>query len=246
MVRTGMRFQENHERAKSLTDALRSGEEPLWSGLRGFLQGEGFDPNGSAIGDLFPEDTGEFGVAVTQDRRAFNFVVGRRKGVVLDWHELTDADSRFAYSASIFAAMTLLESEAPSDTNPLDILVEYVADLTRTFREGETDEWRPPDYWNTLHEYMTERDLPLGMIAAIDWYWNSACIDGALVATAGSVIHFIGSLDGTRSPIAEITTWEPLTLHAAHWKYGDLVEAGQELLRREANERSGTTEISRS
>jgi hypothetical protein len=246
MVPTGMRFQANHDRATTLTFALRSGQEPLWDGLRGFLQGKGFDPDSTSIGDLFPEDTGEFGVAVTQDRRAFKFVVNRRTGVVLEWHELPDADSRFAYSRSIFAAMKHLDRKAPSDRKPLDILVEYVAHLTHTLREGEIDRWRPPDYWRRLHEYMDERDLQPRMIAAIDWYWNSARIDGALVATGGSVIHFIGSLEGTRSPIGAITLWESLTLDAAHWKYGELVEAGQELLRREADDGTGATEISRS
>jgi hypothetical protein len=60
--------------------------------------------------------------------------------------ECGDARSQFAYAPAAFAAMTLLEKERPSDVRPLDVLVEYVAELTRKFRETDERDWG--DRWD--------------------------------------------------------------------------------------------------
>jgi hypothetical protein len=107
----------HHDDARRLTGDLRTSSEPSWKAVRDFLIDAGFDPQESAVGDLFPESAGDFGVLVTPDRRVFTFEVGwewvRAEGGKRRWwvkhRECVEASDRFAYATAAFAAMTLLE-----------------------------------------------------------------------------------------------------------------------------------------
>jgi hypothetical protein len=67
----------HHEDARLLTKDLRTSDEPSWNAVRKHLIDAGFHPQESAVGDLFPEQPGDFGVLVTADRRMFTFEVGQ-------------------------------------------------------------------------------------------------------------------------------------------------------------------------
>jgi hypothetical protein len=215
---------------------MRASDDSMWSGLREHLRRQGYDPDTSAVGQLFPEDTGLFGVAVTHDHRAYTFVIDPRDKVI-EWDERTDADSRFAYARNIFAAMRLLGEPGIGGGRPLDVLVDYVSRLTRIFRGSgwgtSSDRWRADDYWKVLHGYMLDQGSDPRRTAAIEWSWTGSKIDGALVLEQGTVIHFIGSLRTIHGPIDAVLTWNALTPEASEALYGELIDAGKESLRRE-------------
>lgn len=246
------RPRSHHEDAQRLTQSLRTSDEPEWVAVRGFLADAGFDPRECAVGDFFMEQPGDFGVLVTADRRIFTFEVGwepvrgergnRRWWVTLE--ELPDAEHRFAYAPPAFAAMTLLEAERPSGSRPLDVLVEYVAALTGRFR-GTTekrwgDRWEAEDYWDALHAFLRGRSIDPMKTVALVWAVRMSGgidgdlldIDGGLLDAVGKCYHFTGSLQTINGPIGQVTAWEALDPSEARSVYGDLVDAGLELLRR--------------
>jgi len=100
------RPRSHHEDARRLTQDLRTSDEASWRAVREHLIEAEFDPQESAVGDLFPEDTGDFGVLVTGDRRVFTFMVGQEpiRGQRGNWRwwvsidQRVDARSRFAYA----------------------------------------------------------------------------------------------------------------------------------------------------
>ncbi len=231
------------EDARALTLAMRTSDKPEWVAVREFLTGAGFEPERSAVGDLFPEQSGDFGVLVTPDRKVFTFEVGwetvrgdptaRRYWVMP--RERTNAGERYAYAPSAFAAMTLLENEQPSGVRPLDLLVEFVAVLTDTFRDTAkrtwSDRWRAEDYWSVLHEFLRGRSIEPMKTVALDWSVSTALeIRVGLVGLGPRFYFFAGSLETINGPIEEVTTWEELDESAARSLYGDLVDAGIELL----------------
>jgi len=95
----------HHDDARRLTGDLRTSDEPRWAAVRQHLIESGFDPQRSAVGDLFPEDIGDFGVLVASDRTTHTFEVGtepirRERGKYRIWvthEERTSARSRYAY-----------------------------------------------------------------------------------------------------------------------------------------------------
>jgi hypothetical protein len=56
-------------------------------------------------------------------------------------------------------------------------------------------------------------------------------IDGGLLDAQGRCLHFSGSLETYRGPITKVTAWNELNLSEARSIYGELVDAGLELLR---------------
>ena len=249
------RPQSHQEDARRLTQDLRTSDKPEWIAVRGFLTDAGFDPEESAVGDLFPEQSGDFGVLVTADRRIFTFEVGwepvrGERGKRRWWvthEELVDAGNRFGYARAAFAAMKLLEAEQPSGSRPLEVLVEYVAARTAKFRgtaeRRSADRWDAEDYWDVLHAFMRQYSFdPMGTVA-LDWAVRATSgvddilvdIDGGLLVPPGTCYHFRGLLgNGPQSvsgPIQEVTAWDALDPSDARSIYGDLVEAGLELLR---------------
>ena len=187
--------------ALRLTRDIRTGDEPEWVAVR-FLTDAGFDPQESAIGDLFPEQSGDFGVLVTADRRIFTFEVGwepvrgergkRRWWVTHDG--LVDAEKRFAYTPAAFAAMKLLEAERPSGSRPLEILVEYVAALTARFRGTANsrwaDRWEAEDYWDVLHAFLRQRSIDPMKTVALAWAVRATSgVDAGTWASIGAWPH---------------------------------------------------------
>jgi len=132
--------------------------------------------------------------------------------------------------------MTLLEKERPSDVRPLDLLVEYVAELTRTFRDvGErewVDRWDAEDYWDVLHTFLRERSIDPLQAVELAQAWTGSETDGGLMDAQGRCYHYTASLETIHGPIREVTTWDELDLPHARSIYGDLVDAGLELQRR--------------
>src|SRR5687768_6039119 len=106
--------------ARRLTEALRSSDEQKWKAVREFLRGEGIDPNGTVIADLFGDDVNqEFVVLVSRDGRVFTFDFvsplpgwpkrARDKGVVVGhWSERSSAEERFPYEQAIQTGLELL------------------------------------------------------------------------------------------------------------------------------------------
>jgi hypothetical protein len=246
------RPRSHHEDARRLTHDLRTSDEPEWVAVRGFLTDAGFDPQECAVGDLFPEQSGQFGVVVTGDRRVFTFEVGwepvrgergeRRWWVT--YEERVDAEDRFAYAPDAFAAMTLLEAERPSGSRPLDVLVEYVGGLTGMFRGTSEKRWadrgEAEDYWDALHAFLRGRSIDPMKSVALAWAVRVTGgiegqlldIDGGLLDPVGECFHFTGSLQSINGPIGQVMAWDALDSSEAGSAYGDLVEAGLELLQR--------------
>jgi hypothetical protein len=236
----------HHDDARHLTEALGTSEKPLWVAVRQHLTEAGYDPQRSAVGDLFPEDVGHFGVLVASDRTTHTFEAGtepirgergeRRWWVTHD--EETTARSRFAYAPAMFAAMTLLEAEEPSGVQPLDLLVDHLAVLTEEFRglaERGWGERQAENYWDVLHAFIRDRSVDPMRSVALHWVWTLSDpeIDGGLLDPSGRCYHFAGTLQTMHGPINEVTTWEELDSYAARSIYGDNFDAGIELLHRE-------------
>lgn len=195
------RPQSHQEDARRLTQSLRTSDKPEWIAVRGFLTDAGFDPEKSAVGDLFPEQSGDFGVLVTADRRIFTFEVGSEpvrgeRGKRRWWvthEELVDAGNRFAYARAAFAAMKFLEAEQPSGSRPLEVLVEYVAALTAKFRgtaeRRSADRWDAEDYWDVLHAFMRQHSFDPMETVALDWAVRATSeVDDILVDIDGGLL----------------------------------------------------------
>jgi hypothetical protein len=241
----------HNDDALALTEGLRTSDDPQWAAVREHLTGAGYDPQRSAVGDLFPEDIGYFGVLVASDRSTHTFMVGtepihgepgkHRWWVTHD--EETTAESRFAYAPAMFSAMTLLESEEPTGVRPLDLLVDHCAVLTKEFRglaERRWGERRAENNWDVLHTFMRDRSTEPMQSVALYWAWTLSDpeIDGGVMDPSGQCFHFAGTLQTMHGPIGEITTWDELDSSAARLIYGEYVDAGVELLRRESEARA--------
>jgi hypothetical protein len=232
-----------HDDARRLTEELRTSDKPQWKAVRRFLTDTGFDPQESAVGDLFPEQPGDFGVLVTAERRVFTFEVGwepvrAEQGKRRWWvthSELVNAEDRFAYAPAAFAAMSLLEKERPSGIRPIAILVEYLTTLTDKFRgtavKRWAERWDAEDYWEELYEFLRDRSIDPMETVALAWAWTADEIDGGLMDVQGCCYHFSGTLETLNGPIGEVTAWDALDLTNARAIYGDLVDAALELLR---------------
>jgi hypothetical protein len=64
------------------------------------------------------------------------------------------------------------------------------------------------------------------------WAWTGGDIDGGLMDARGRCYHFSGLLRTLHGPNMEITVWDALSPSDAREIYGDLVDAGLELIRR--------------
>lgn len=230
----------HHDDARVLTAELRTSDKPRWDAIRDHLAEAGYDPQRSAVGDLFPEDVGYFGVLVAPDRTTHTFMVGKnqRRGWWVSHDERTTARERFSYAPAMFAAMTLLEAEDPTDARPLDLLVDYLAILNKVFRGLNEERWdprRPENYWHVLYGYMRDRSIDPMRSVALHWVWTLSDpeIDGGLLDPSGRCYHFAGPLDTMHGPINQVTTWDELALSEAYSIYYENVDAGLELLRRE-------------
>jgi hypothetical protein len=237
----------HHDDAHQLTEDLRTSDEARWLAVREHLTEAGYNPQRSAVGDLFPEDVGDFGVLVASDRTTHTFMVGtesirgergKRRWWVTHTEETTSR-SRFPYAPAMFAAMTLLESEEPTGVRPLDLLVDYLAVRTEEFRglaERRWGERRAEGYWDVLHAFLRDRSIDPMRSVALYWVWtlSNPEIDGGILDPRGRCYHFAGTLETMHGPITEITTWEELDSSAGRSIYGEYVDAGIELLRREA------------
>lgn len=239
----------HHDDARRLTGDLRTSDEPRWAAVRQHLIESGFDPQRSAVGDLFPEDIGDFGVLVASDRTTHTFEVGTEpirgeRGKYRIWvthEEATSARSRYAYASAMFAAMKLLESEERTDVQPLDLLIESLAVLTEEFRDTAERRWddlRAEDYWDVLHAFMRDRSIDPMKSVPLHWAWTSTPeIDGGLLDPSGRSYHFTCALEDIHGPITEVVRWDELDPTAARSIYGDDFDAGMQLLRKEGEGR---------
>lgn len=200
----------------------------------------GIDPDKSAVGEWGPEQAGEVGVLVTPDRRAFELEVEWWDGRidVISKTELNDPDLRLMWAQGAFAAMSLLEEETPIGSRPLDILVEYLRESSDRFRGylmgiGSMP-WAREDYWSVLAVHLIDRSIDLNTMVVLHWGSGSDEIDGGLLDTQGRCFHSTGSLETYRGPIKKITAWNELSPSEARSIYGELVDAGLELLRQTA------------
>jgi hypothetical protein len=108
-------------KARALTQEMRTSDWPPWRALRGFLKEQGIALKDAAMVERFPESQGDFGVLVTRDARVFSFVfkpgskgdIRRRTADVqiAYWREEVTERDRFAYAEEIDAAMEVLAEE---------------------------------------------------------------------------------------------------------------------------------------
>jgi hypothetical protein len=100
---------------KKLTAELRESDEARWRRLRALLGEKGIDTARAAMAYLAEEDPCcEFGVVVTAEKKAFQFVFDclRRdviKGVFSEWEDVTDQLARKPWREEALLAMKLLE-----------------------------------------------------------------------------------------------------------------------------------------
>lgn len=232
-----LRPRPHREKARRLTEALRTSDTSVWVAIREFLTERGIDPNKSAVGEWGPEQAGEVGVLVTPDRKAFELEVEWWDGRidVISKRELIYPDLLLVWAQGAFAAMSLLEEETPTGARPLDILVDYLRDLSERFRGYltgiESLPWAREDFWSVLAAHLIDRSIDPNTIVALYWGSGSDEIDGGLLDAQGRCFHFTGSLETYRGPIKKITAWNELNVSEARSIYGDLVDAGLELLR---------------
>jgi hypothetical protein len=226
-----LRPRPHHQEARVLTEALRTSGKPVWVAIREFLTERGIDPFKSAVGEWGPEQSGEVGVLVSPDRAAFELEVEWSPGRIdlVSLTELIDPDLRFVWGQGAFAAMSLLEDETPTGVRPLDVLVEHLAHLNDSFRLSMP--WAREDFWSVLHAHLRDRSIDPDTVVVLLWGSSSEEVDGGLLDAQGRCFHFTGSLETYRGPITKITAWNELNLSDARSIYGELVDAGLELLR---------------
>lgn len=108
------------EHARFLTEQLRSSQEPLFARLRTLLPEHGLPIEKLVMGQLFADDVDqEFGVAVTDQRRAFTFVLHyARRGdlgaqtenaVLHPVKEITESWSSSAYRDYVQGAFEVMD-----------------------------------------------------------------------------------------------------------------------------------------
>jgi hypothetical protein len=225
----------HREEARRLTETLRTSDKPVWVAVREFLTQRGIDPHKSPVGEWGPEQSGEVGVFVAPDRTAFELEVEWSPGTieVVSLRDLVDPDLRFVWGHGAFAATSLLEEETPTGIRPLDVLVEYLAHLNEQFRGLLTRPmpWAREDLWSVLVTHLRDHSIDPSTAVVLHWGMSSEEVDGGLLDTQGRCFHFTGSLVTSRGPIGEVITWDELSLSEARSIYGDLVDAGLELLR---------------
>jgi hypothetical protein len=236
-----------HQEARQLTADLRTSDRGLWEAVRQHLAEAGYDHQRSAVGELFPEDVGDFGVLVASDRTTHTFMVGQEpirgeRGKYRWWvthEEKTTARERSPYASPMFAAMTLLEAEEPTGVEPLDLLIESVAITTERFRglaERRWNDWQAEGFWDVLYAFMRARSVDPMKSVALEWTISTALdVDFGLLGPDGRPYHFAGSIKTINGPISQVTTWDELDLSAARSIYGEHFDAGIELLRREGS-----------
>lgn len=138
---------ERIEEATLLTLDLRGSATEPWASLRMLLEAQGFDPSVSAIGQSFPEDTGQFCTLADRSGRGVNLEYtdsGDRGGAVrLNFIEELNGSELFPwYAPAVWAALKVLDAESPLTFDPTDVLVSYVGALTADVMSAE-DEFRP-------------------------------------------------------------------------------------------------------
>lgn len=224
------------EEARRLTKALRTSDKPVWVAVREHLTEKGIDPFKSAVGEWGPEQSGEVGVLVVPDRTAFELEVEWSPGRIdlVSLTELIDPDLRFVWGQGAFAATSLLEEETPTGIRPLDVLVEYLVYLNEQFRGllRRPQPWAREDYWSVLVAHLRDRSIDPSTVVVLHWGSSSDEVDGGLLDNQGRCFHFTGNLETSRGPISQVMAWDELSLSEARSIYGELVDAGLELLRR--------------
>ena len=102
------------QRIEEFTHLLRSSDDLLWSRLRFLLREKGLDPQTLLVAESFPDDGQfEFGLIVTQDRKAFQFGFDYlhktvEEGIFSEWEDLTDHYRETPYDEQISAALKML------------------------------------------------------------------------------------------------------------------------------------------
>jgi hypothetical protein len=91
--------------------------------------------------------------------------------------------------------------------------------------------WAREDYWSVLAAHLIDRSIALNTMVVLHWGSGSDEIDGGLLDAQGRCFHFTGSLETPRGPITKVTAWNELNLPEARSIYGELVDAGLEVLR---------------